>query len=206
MAATSSHVPVAAGGPAPAAPSCTALPGDATEDAVSRTDPAQLPRGYRWLERWPLRTYVELAALDTAPRTARARVRAVMREWQADDDTAYAVAQVVTELLANAVEATQAHRSPAPVRLWILGCGTSVMALVWDATTPAPVLRAPAADAEHGRGLVLVQELSGQWGYYHPQKQPHGKVVWAVLPATPGTAASATPRVPTGTGIPGEPS
>ena len=36
-------------------------------------------------------------------------------------------------------------------------------------------------DAECGRGLLLVQTLSAQWGYYPPDGpgSPGGKIVWA---------------------------
>lgn len=47
-------------------------------------DPAA--RDHRWPERWRLRTHLELGALDTAPGSARAHVRAVLHEWRADGD------------------------------------------------------------------------------------------------------------------------
>ena len=40
--------------------------------------------GHRWPDRWPLRSYLELAALDTAPGSARAHVGAVLWEWKLD--------------------------------------------------------------------------------------------------------------------------
>jgi hypothetical protein len=41
-----------------------------------------------------------------------------------------------------------------------------------------PVLRNASADDEAGRGLMLVAELSGEWGYY---STPMGKVVYFTL-------------------------
>jgi two-component sensor histidine kinase len=173
----------------------TAGPAPRFTPAPARTlrDPAVRGRG--WPDRWPLRTYLELAALDTAPGSARAHVRAILREWHADDDTAHAAAQVVTELLTNAIETTWEHRRHDPVRLWMLGDTRSVLLLVWDATMPAPVLAVPAPGDENGRGLALVNHLSEQWGYYHPAEQSRGKVVWAVLrvPSVPRDAQSAPP-------------
>ena len=66
--------------------------------------------------------------------------------------------------------------------MWALGqAGASAAAfLVWDATGTAPSPGAPALSAEHGRGLILVESLSAQWGHYRPAGPPHGKVVWAV--------------------------
>jgi hypothetical protein len=37
-------------------------------------------RDHGWLNRWPLRSYLELGALDMAPGSARAHVGAVLRE------------------------------------------------------------------------------------------------------------------------------
>ncbi len=142
---------------------------------------------HRWPNRWPLRSYLELAALDTAPGSARAHVDAVLSEWDlsaiSDDCTL-----VVSEMLTNAVLSTRAHHRPDPVRLWMLGSsGASALFLVWDATEPVPVRRVTTPDAEHGRGLGIVAALSARWGHYHPAEYPGGKAVWAIV--EPGTAA-----------------
>jgi hypothetical protein len=65
----------------------------------------------------------------------------------------------------------------------MLGDGASVAFLVWDATMPAPVLVPAAVTALHGRGLTLVDTLSALWGYYYPDEQTGGKVVWSLLRA-----------------------
>jgi hypothetical protein len=141
--------------------------------------------GHRWPDRWPLRSYLELAPLDTAPRSARAHVGAVLWEWNlsaiSDESTL-----IVSEMLTNAVLSTQACQRFDPVRLWMLGSrGASALFLVWDATMPAPVRRVTTPDAEHGRGLDIVAALSARWGYYHPADYPGGKCVWAIV--QPGT-------------------
>ena len=142
----------------------------------------------RWPNRWPLRSYLELAALDTAPGSARAHVGAVLWGWGLSvisDECAL----VVSEMLTNAVLSTRAHHRPDPVRLWMLGSSrASVLLLVWDATEPAPVRRVATPDAEHGRGLGIVGTLSAHWGYYHPAEHPGGKAVWAII--QPETLAS----------------
>ena len=64
---------------------------------------------------------------------------------------------------------------------------------VWDGN-PAPPLQGsgPASqDSESGRGLLMVQQVSRQWGYYYPAAepgpagagQPPVKVVWALVAA-----------------------
>lgn len=177
--------------------------GFGTPECVPR-DPAA--RDHHWPEHWRLRTHLELAALDTAPGSARAHVRVVLREWHAGGDAAETAALIVSELLTNAIESTREHRCHDPVRLWVLGDRSSVLFLVWDATARPPVLAVPAPGDEHGRGLTLVNDLCEQWGHYYPAEQPFGKVVWALMhtAAAPGTwpapgSRSATPPGPTTT-------
>jgi serine/threonine-protein kinase RsbW len=147
-------------------------------------DPAA--RDHRWPERWRRGTHLELAALDTAPGSARAHVRAVLREWHADGDAAETATLIVSELLTNAIESTWEHRRYDPVHLWVLGDRSSVLFLVWDATVRPPVLAAPAPGDEHGRGLALVDGLCERWGHYYPAEEPFGKVVWALMHAVAG--------------------
>jgi anti-sigma regulatory factor (Ser/Thr protein kinase) len=151
-------------------------------------DPAA--QDHHWAERWPLRTQLELAALDTAPGCARAHVRTVLQEWQADSETIDLAALVVSELLTNAVLSTRAHDRPDPVRMWMLNDGATILFLVWDATMPAPVLATATPSDEHGRGLTLINDVCKQWGYYHPAEHPGGKVVWALLRVAPAPEAA----------------
>lgn len=139
----------------------------------------------RWPDRWPLRTYLELAPLLTAPGCARDHATAVLHEWRADADLTDTAALIVSEMMTNAVLSTRGHRRPDPVRLWMLGDGRSALFLIWDATTPPPVIGNAAPEAEHGRGLAIISALCPQWGFYHPAEQPKGKVVWALLKPEP---------------------
>jgi hypothetical protein len=53
--------------------------------------------GHRWPDSWPLRSYLELAALETAPGSAHAG--AVLWEWKLDaigDEAALIVSELVT--------------------------------------------------------------------------------------------------------------
>ena len=59
------------------------------------------------------------------------------------------------------------------------------MILVWDPSPQPPAPADPGQDAEDGRGLLLVQALSLQWGWYFPASGSPGghagKVVWAIV-------------------------
>ncbi|MGH3970705.1 MAG: ATP-binding protein, partial [Mycobacterium sp.] len=123
---------------------------------------------------------------------------AVLREWKLDAASEEA-AQVVSEIVTNAILTTQAHGLHDPVRMWMLGDDSNLLLLVWDATTPAPVQGDATPDAEHGRGLAIVDALSARWGWYHPADQhPAGKVVWALI-ASPDSV-DRTKRRPLGGG------
>jgi anti-sigma regulatory factor (Ser/Thr protein kinase) len=167
----------------------TARPAPHFKPAPARIPRDPAARDHSWPDQWPLRAHLELAALVTAPGSARAHVAAVLREWQADADTADVAALVVTELLTNAIQTTQKHHLHDPVRMWMLGERASLLFLVWDATDPAPVLVPATPDKdEHGRGLEIVNALCQRWSYYYPDEQPYGKVTWALLPAGPRAA------------------
>ena len=56
------------------------------------------------------------------------------------------------------------------------------MVFVWDAGPRPPPRADPGADAENGRGLLLVEALSERWGHFG--HDGGGKVVWAAVPET----------------------
>jgi anti-sigma regulatory factor (Ser/Thr protein kinase) len=127
---------------------------------------------------WPLRTFLELGALPSAVPCARLHARLVAWEWglaALGDDAEL----LVSELLTNAVAAARAMEPIFPVRLWLLSDTTQIAILVWDATPRPPVLTQLDAEAESGRGLLLVEAVSDRWGWYAP-RDTTGKVVWAV--------------------------
>jgi hypothetical protein len=135
-----------------------------------------------FLENLPYCDFLELGAYETAPGMARCRLASVLREWSLREFED-AACLVLSELVTNGVAATAGiwrEGGRPPVRLWMRG-GLSVVALlVWDAAVAAPVPRAAPDDDESGRGLVIVAELSAQWGYYHPAHMG-GKVTWALI-------------------------
>jgi anti-sigma regulatory factor (Ser/Thr protein kinase) len=136
---------------------------------------------------WPLQTRLELGAQATAPGVARGHVRAVAWEWGLADlaDTA----EILTsELVTNAVQASERLRVRADlaavpvIRLWVSSDGIALVIHVWDAHPDLPVRKDLAADAENGRGLLLVSALGEEWGAY---RKTEGKVVWVLITSDP---------------------
>jgi len=131
----------------------------------------------------PLRTYLPLAALPTAPGCARGHVRTVAREWGLAElaDTAELLA---SELVTNAVQASARLTLGAGVAtipvvlLWVACDRASLFIGVWDASDELPVRRDAAADEDSGRGLMLVETLSTEYGAY---RRAEGKVVWCQI-------------------------
>ncbi len=135
---------------------------------------------------WPLRSFLELRAVPPSVPTARAHARVMLHEWclAALADT---VELLVSEIATNAVRASarvarQRGAGQLPMRLWLTSDRRSVLTQVWDADRHQPVPQDLGPDAECGRGLLLVQTLSAQWGYYAPDGPgtPGGKIVWAL--------------------------
>ncbi|MEF9903035.1 MULTISPECIES: ATP-binding protein [Streptomyces] len=88
-----------------------------------------------------------------------------------------AAEQIVTELVANAVE----HTDAATVGVSITRTGEEAARIVvTDTSRTRPTPAVPSADAEHGRGLLLVEALAHGWG---SEVVHGGKRVWADLPA-----------------------
>jgi anti-sigma regulatory factor (Ser/Thr protein kinase) len=140
---------------------------------------------------WPLRTYLELGALPGAVPCARSHARQVLWEWGLDA-LGETVALIVSELVTNAVQASEGligsryagRWTPGvpPVRLWLGSDRQCIVILVWDGNHLAPKLQEAELDAESGRGLLLVESLSADWGLYTPESSS-GKVVWAAVVA-----------------------
>jgi anti-sigma regulatory factor (Ser/Thr protein kinase) len=126
-----------------------------------------------------------MAARPSAVGEARAYARWVLGRWQlsAMADT---VELLVSELVTNAVKATGIVCELAderllagkvkPVYLSLSALAETVLIEVWDASAVPPLRRVASADEETGRGLMLVQTLSKEWGC--DVLETGGKVVW----------------------------
>src|ERR1022692_1259693 len=138
---------------------------------------------------WPLRSYLELGALPTAAGCARLHARQLLGEWGLRE-LAETIELVVSELATNSVRASGAltvsqygeRRTPGvlPVRLWLSSDTTSVLVRIWDGSDAMPERKVADPAAESGRGLLLVEALSADWGAYVPDGWG-GKIVWCLV-------------------------
>jgi hypothetical protein len=138
---------------------------------------------------WPLRSYLELGALPSAVPCARLHAKQVLWEWDLDA-LGEAVELVVSELVTNGVQASEGMTGSRclgrwapgvpPVRLWLCSDERSVLVQVWDANDRRPERKEVDLESVGGRGLLLVEALSAEWGAYVPERSS-GKVVWALV-------------------------
>lgn len=147
--------------------------------------PSAVPRERMLPGRWPLGTFLELGALEGAVPSARLHARYVVQERGLASLTD-SIELVVSELVTNAVQAARAIGGAA-IRLWVLSDRSRIAVLVWDPSPRPPERKDAQGDAENGRGLLLVETLSQQWGWYWSSSaqaaagDAEGKFVWAVI-------------------------
>ncbi len=93
---------------------------------------------------------------------------------------------VLSELITNAVRHARVPGRHIETRY--LHQGDKVRIEVHDAADQLPKLRTPTPESVHGRGLVLVETLTDQWGV--TPRATVGKAVWAVFALPAGERAS----------------
>jgi hypothetical protein len=120
---------------------------------------------------------LRLTAGTLAAAQARGEVRSAIRSWDIPVDLDVAVL-LTSELVTNAI-LNSAGRS---VTLVITCSGEALRVDVHDTSRSAPVVVDALADAETGRGLMLVANLSDDWGFCHT---PAGKAVFFTLAFQP---------------------
>ena len=140
---------------------------------------------------WPLRSRLELGAFPSAVPCARLHSRQVVWEWglRAVVET---VELVVSELVTNAVKASAVagggtrisegdRLAPGWIALFLASDRHQVLVQIWDGDPASPQPADVAENAESGRGLLLVEALSEDWGWYWPAGSSQGKWVWAAV-------------------------
>src|SRR5215472_9173078 len=124
---------------------------------------------------WPRQDFLEFGAFADAVPCARLHTRQLLRKWGLRS-LCEAAELLVSELVANAVAVSRAAASP--VRLWLVSDSAQVLILVWDASPSPPVRMDASNEVENGRGLMLVEAIGEQWGWYR-RDDGDGKFVWA---------------------------
>lgn len=139
---------------------------------------------------------LDLGSYPSTVPFARRHTGDILREWELSELSGDA-ASVVTELVENAVQATNRAGLHAPVRLTLLAGLRTVLVVVRDFVADPPSPRQPAVDIpaaddlaawagddeadpdQHGRGLLIVAALSACWDW--KPCPGGGKVVRALI-------------------------
>jgi len=124
------------------------------------------------------------AAIKTSPGLARGHVRAALAGWGlggfADD-----AGIIASELTANAVNASApvlAAGRMLVIRVCLVSDGDVLTVECWDQAPGVPVMRHANGDAETGRGLAIIDAITGGcWGC-QPAIGQDGKCVYAEIP------------------------
>ena len=127
---------------------------------------------------WLHITTLELTALPTAVACGRLHAKHALWEWQLDR-LVEAAETLVSELLTNAVKASQSPSGPGLVALRLMASRSQLLIEVWDHNPHDPQRMSVDADAEHGRGFTVINAMSNRWGYH--RVNANLKVVWCEL-------------------------
>jgi anti-sigma regulatory factor (Ser/Thr protein kinase) len=121
---------------------------------------------------------VPLTAGPEAAAHARSQVRAAICTWDVPVDPGVAVL-LTSELVTNAIR----HEAGDTIVLAITCSCEELRVDVHDTCCALPMPVDAPADAEAGRGLMLVTSLSAEWGTYRTRA---GKAVYFTLDLEPG--------------------
>ncbi len=121
----------------------------------------------------------QLPSSMNSPQLARAFLRSTLETWKLDgfgDVTEL----LVTELVANVVT-----HVGAPMTLRVQRSPATMRVEIDDPSPQQPVVRHPDPSDEHGRGVLLVDELANAWGV---EGRSDGKTVWFEIDVSTATA------------------
>ncbi len=145
-------------------------------------------------------SYLELVTLPSATFWARRHTRAALHAWQLHPDTVETAELLVSELVTNTLKTGGPDHQPNAgvdqverIALTLRRMPGRVVIEVFDNDPNLPVITDAADDAESGRGLMLIQALSKEWGHHF--LPTGGKTVYCILsaPEYPGLAPERRP-------------
>jgi anti-sigma regulatory factor (Ser/Thr protein kinase) len=120
------------------------------------------------------RSSLLLPGVNQSARHVRHHVRRVLRRWGAPADVVDVAVMVADEIVVNAL----IHGEP-PIRLNLRQVPHQLVVEVADGNPQLPRHQNADTDAERGRGLRIVAEMTSRWG---SRTTTTGKVVWAEIP------------------------
>jgi anti-sigma regulatory factor (Ser/Thr protein kinase) len=123
--------------------------------------------------------HVRLTALPSAAPWARRVLRHVLREWHLqdlEDSALLLVSELVTSAVTTSARRARHDRDTlAMISLTVHITANGLLMEVWDDSPGLPALQEADLTGDRGRGLLLVDFLSDEWGHYPADG---GKVVW----------------------------
>jgi len=131
-----------------------------------------------------------LEALPSAPSLARRHAAGTMQEWGIPAEIAESAKIVISELVTNACASAT---TDAPllsvdsrnfdgfdeISLTLRLVPGRLVIEVFDSSPKPPVIAAADSDSESGRGLMLVEALTKEWGFFFPPVE--GKIVYGLI-------------------------
>ncbi|GAB3117357.1 hypothetical protein GCM10027160_27740 [Streptomyces calidiresistens] len=108
----------------------------------------------------------------------REEVASLVREWGGCPDTVALVRLGVSELITNVIK----HVEDPRCRLEVHHLGSEIRVRLFDRAREVPAVTVPAWDAEGGRGLWLLRDMTTGLGY---TCVPGGKWVWFTVRLSP---------------------
>jgi len=133
----------------------------------------------------PIATNVFIAkSLDSTPYWARRITKAFLEFCEISGEPAESALLLISELTTNAIAANHEAGLPGETPIWISlrHFREGLLMEVHDSSASPPILADSAELAEHGRGLMLVETLNRDWGYFPGAAS--GKVVYCLCGKT----------------------
>jgi hypothetical protein len=116
----------------------------------------------------------QFPSLVTTPSSVRAFLRDALQTWRLDG------LGDVTELLADELVANVVVHVGQPMTVRAIRTPTRIRVEVDDSSPEPPVLQHPGPETPRGRGIMLLDALSTEWGM---DLRDTGKTVWFELDA-----------------------